>query len=223
MLPEPRRVPPVTTARRRVQDAAMRLFAERGVTQVTVSELAEAAGVARGTVYNQGVDVDALFEQVATDLTAEMTTRIDATLARTRDPAERLALGIRLFVRRASEEPVWGRFVSRFSASSPTLRALMLGGPARDLASGVGAGRLKLRPDQQTAAIAMMSGSVLASILAVLEGHATWRDAGSTAAELFLRALGIAPAEARAISVRALPALANEPPPVRKTRSPVKG
>ena len=40
----------------------MKLFAEQGVTQVTVSTLAAAAGVARGTVYSNVQDIDGLFE-----------------------------------------------------------------------------------------------------------------------------------------------------------------
>ena len=40
----------------------------------------------------------------------------------------------------------------------------------------------------------------------VLEGHQTWREAGSATAELLLRALGIEPAEAHDIS-RSLPDL----------------
>ena len=38
------------TAQDRIQDVALRLFAEKGGTQITVSALAEAAGIARGTV-----------------------------------------------------------------------------------------------------------------------------------------------------------------------------
>jgi AcrR family transcriptional regulator len=39
--------------RRRVLDAARQLFAERGVRAVTMSEVAEAAGVAKGTIFHR--------------------------------------------------------------------------------------------------------------------------------------------------------------------------
>jgi hypothetical protein len=42
----------------------------------------------------------------------------------------------------------------------------------------------------------------------VLEGHQTWREAGTSTAELVLRAMGIEPAEAREISMAELPRLA---------------
>jgi hypothetical protein len=41
----------------------------------------------------------------------------------------------------------------------------------------------------------------------VLEGHQTWRDAGSSKAELLLRALGIDPVQAHQISTSELPSL----------------
>lgn len=186
----------------------MRLYAERGATQVTMSELAEAAGVARGTLYNHGIDADSLFERIATELTAEMTRRIDATLERVDDPRERLAIGIRLFVRRAGEDPTWGRFVARFGASHPTMRGLLASGPAKDLASAIRSHRLPVRKDQVLSALALMSASVVASMMLVLDGIQTWRDAGATNAELVLRALGVPTEDSREIATRPLPELA---------------
>jgi AcrR family transcriptional regulator len=199
-------------ARKRIQNAAMRLFAERGTMQLTVSELADAAGVARGTIYNQNTDVAVLFEQVATSLTHEMSARIQATLASTDDPLKRLALGIRLFVRRAHAEPIWGRFIVRFGVTTPTLRGLLSGRPARDLERAVKDGRLQLRSDQFISVIAMMSGGVFAAIMLVLEGYQTWREAGSSAAELFLRAIGVQHDEALALSRIEVPELVPDEP-----------
>jgi hypothetical protein len=54
----------------------------------------------------------------------------------------------------------------------------------------------------------MTAGSAIASMTLVLEGHKTWRDAGSEVAELILLALGLAPDEARAIASAELPLLA---------------
>ena len=59
---------PLNQASRRIHAAAMKLFAERGVTKVGVSELAAAAGMARGTIYSHVPDVERLFEDVAAGL-----------------------------------------------------------------------------------------------------------------------------------------------------------
>jgi len=76
-----------------------------------------------------------------------------------------------------------------------------------DLQRGVELGRFQLRADQLTTAVTVMSGSVLAAISLVLEGHRTWRDAGSDTAELFLRALGVPAEAARAMATSELPPL----------------
>lgn len=191
----------------RIHDAALRLFAERGVTQVTVSELAEAAGVARGTIYNNFESVGSLFEDVATALTEEMGSSIAASSLHASDPAQHIADGVRFFVRRTAEEPVWGRFLVRFGASTPTLMGLLQRGPRGDVERGVEIGEFTIDQDQISTAVGMLSAGVLAAMMLVLEGQRTWRDAGADAAELSLRALGVAPQRARSLATRELPAL----------------
>lgn len=197
----------MSRSEQRVQDAALRLFAERGVTQVSVSELAEAAGVARGTIYNNFENVDSLFEDVATALTTEMGSRIAASTSRSSEPAQRVADGMRFFIRRAHEQPLWGRFLVRFAPSTPTLMGLLQSAPMEDVRVGVQLGQFSIREDQVPAAVGMMSAGVLAAMSLVLEGHRTWRDAGADAAELFLRALGLTPDAARALATSELPEL----------------
>ena len=67
---------PLTPTRKRIYAAAMKLFAELGVTRVSISELAAAAGMARGTIYSNVNDLDGLFEEVAAQLVREMTERV---------------------------------------------------------------------------------------------------------------------------------------------------
>ena len=55
--------------------------------------------------------------------------------------------------------------------------------------------------------LAMMAGTGLSAVLPVLQGHTTWRDAGSDAAEFVLRPLEIEPEEARSIANLGLPPL----------------
>lgn len=181
------------------------------MTQVTVSDLAEAAGVARGTVYNNFKTIESLFEDVATQLTGEMQALVLASFAQIADPALRLTYGIRLFLRRAHEEPQWARFLVRFGATTPTLRELLRGGPMSDLKMGVEIKRFHLRAEQLEAAVGMISGGVLAAMSLILEGHRTWRDVGTDVAELALRALGLSGETARSMATAELPALTSAP------------
>lgn len=198
---------PSSQARRRIQATAMRLFAERGVTRVTISELAAASGMARGTIYSHVPNIDTLFEDVAAHLAHEMTERIvgDPGLD---DPALRLSIGVRQYIRRAHEEPVWGRFISRFGFSDALLRDVLATAPTADFLAGIESGRYKISREQVPAMVGVLAGSTLAAMVPVLEGHATWRSIGSDAAELILCAAGLERDEAKAIARGELPPLA---------------
>jgi AcrR family transcriptional regulator len=198
---------PISPALARIHRAAMELFAEKGQTQVTVSELAQAAGIARGTVYNNVPSPETLFEAVSAQLAAEMNQRISAGFEDVIDPPQRLANGIRHYIRRAHEEPYWGRFLSRFAFSHRTLQGMWSGPPMRDVLNGLANRDYDFRPEQLPSVIAMIAGSVLTSMYLVLEGHRTWRDAGSDTAELVLRGMGVDAETARRIATAELPPL----------------
>lgn len=200
-------MPPLTAAQRRLHRAALQLFAERGVTQVNVSELAEAAGMARGTVYNNVSDLDGLFSQVAAQLSAEMTERIESSVGQIQDPAQKLANGIRYFTKRAHEDPHWGRFVCRFALSAASLQEIWTGQAVKDLQEGLEKGRYVFQQEQLASVVAFITAAVLGSILLVLEGRKTWRDAGSDAAQFVLTAVGVPREEARALASMELSAI----------------
>ena len=192
---------------RRIHEAALRLFAQTGSSRLNVRDLAQEAGVARGTIYNNVGTVDTLFEVLIGELAAEMHERIHQSFGATSDPAQRLASGIRLIIRRAHEEPHWGRFMCRFCLNAAQLREVWLGQPMKDLRQGIESGRYAIREDQLTAVTAMLTGSTLAAGCLVLDGYRGWREAGSETAELLLRALGLAPEEAKELANAELPLL----------------
>lgn len=198
----------LTAAQARIHQAALRLFAEKGSAGVTMSELAQAAGVARGTVYNNLDSPEALFSTVAAQLASEMHQRVVASYAGIDDPAHRLANGVRFFVRRAHEEPHWGRFINRFAFSNESLQGMWAGPPTQDVLLGISQQRYDFQPEQLPSVLGMIAGTTLSAMFLVIEGHRAWRDAGSEAAELLLRALGVPAEEARQLSRTELPPLA---------------
>lgn len=197
----------LTPAQIRIHRAAIQLFAENGGSQVSVSELAAAAGIARGTVYNNVESPEQLFETVAAQLAHEMHARIMVSFATVNDPVQRLANGCRMFIRRAHEEPHWGRFVNRFSFNTKSLQDLLQSQLLQDVMAGMQAGRYSFRPEQLPGVIAMIAGTVLTSMFMVLEGHRTWRQAGADTTELVLRAMGLPIDQARALATSELPPL----------------
>jgi AcrR family transcriptional regulator len=194
-----------TPTDQRISDAAVRLFVEKGTTQLTISELAQEANVARGTLYRNIGSVDGLFDRIVAELSADMHKRVSATFVGIDDSAARLATGVRLFVRYAHENPIMGRFAVRFGLSDESLRAWMTGPPMADISAGVAAGRYAIGPSSVDSVASLVLGATVSAMWMVLEGHQTWREAGSSTAEFLLRALGIEPAEAHEICTAELP------------------
>ena len=56
----------LSPTQKRIQQAALRLFVEKGVDRVNVKELAHCAKVARGTIYNnQRASTEQIFQEIA--------------------------------------------------------------------------------------------------------------------------------------------------------------
>jgi AcrR family transcriptional regulator len=180
-----------TATQKRIYQAAMQLFAERGGEQLSISDLAQYADLARGTIYKNIESLDRLFEEVAASLVLEMNQRIVDQLKEINDPALKLACGIRLYIKRAHEEPVWGKFMTRFAFTGSAMRELWSGHAVRDVMEGIRQGRYQLKEEQLLSGMAQVGSSVIAAIYLVREGLVTWREAGSSAAELTLRAFGL--------------------------------
>lgn len=200
--------PQSSQARRRIHEAAMRLFSENGSSRISITELADAAGVSRGTVYNHVCSLPGLFGEVAAELSAEMVDRVLPGLGSEPDPALRLALGIRWYVRHAHDDPAWSRFVTRFAFSTTAMKSLWSGPAARDVIAGVSLKRYSIREHELQAAMAFVGSAVLAAMCLVREGLSTWRDAGSQCALMVLQGLGVPASEARALANTELPELA---------------
>ncbi|WP_062989750.1 TetR/AcrR family transcriptional regulator [Nocardia anaemiae] len=192
---------------RRIATAAMKLFAERGSVDVTISELAAEAGIARGTLYRNVESMEGLFAQVRAQLAFELhDTNVRAMDAHgDLDPPLRLAVGTRILVRLAQENPAIGRFIVRYGLTDESLREIMTGPPMQDVAAGVAAGRYVITPGTEVSIASMLLGTTISAMWTVLEGHQGWREAGTGAAELLLCALGVPRDEARQIATSPLP------------------
>jgi AcrR family transcriptional regulator len=64
-----------------IQEATLRVIARKGMTGATVQEIADEAGVAKGTIYLYFRDRDELIEKTFEAAIAQFTARIDAVIA----------------------------------------------------------------------------------------------------------------------------------------------
>lgn len=199
----------MNTTERRIHAAALRLFAARGSKDVTMSELAEEADVARGTLYRNVRSIEQLFQHASAQLVADLHDANARVMDDHRylDPPLRLATAIRMIVRRAHENPAVGRFLVQFGLTEESLREALVGPPMRDLEAGVTAGHYSVAPEMKLSFVSLLIGAVVSAMWMVLEGHQTWREAGTGTAVLVLRALGVPPEEASELANARLPAL----------------
>lgn len=71
-----------------ISDAAVRVAARRGISGASMDEIAEEAGVAKGSLYYNFASKDALFEGLMQEGFARLAEAIDAARAATADPAD---------------------------------------------------------------------------------------------------------------------------------------
>ncbi len=101
--------------------AACALFAKRPWTSVTIDELVQEAGVAKGTFYVHFDDMHALTAAVADDLIRTIDDLIQPQRAATPDPLLRIALGCDAFAGKALEDRPWASLVTRMARSYPSI------------------------------------------------------------------------------------------------------
>jgi AcrR family transcriptional regulator len=85
---------PRATVRERLIDATEEVMRRNGPLRVRIDEVARQAGCSRATVYRHVADKDELVREVLVRLARDRAARMQPTLARIHDPAERIAEGV---------------------------------------------------------------------------------------------------------------------------------
>src|SRR5262249_30418912 len=148
----------------------------------------EHADVGFGTFYNHFQTKQEIIDAVAELSLDDMGELIDQTTAGIGDPAAVLAAALRAIVRRAHEEPVWGRSIIQVLSYSHRAAAPMAERARRDLHRGMEEGRFARLPMDEL--LAVIGGAMNGVNLNVAEGLLR-PEAGDVLAELVLRMLGI--------------------------------
>ena len=197
---------PATRARARTErllvDAALRVFARRGVGAAALHEVAAEAGVSNGTFYNYFRSRDELLAATSLAMAERIFAEITASSVGVDDPAERVAIGTRRFILTAVEDPTWGAALLRLWASTPLLVDRTAMPLLQDLR--LGKRRKRLRYASEAAAMDLVQGSVLAGMRTILERRAGPEHARDIAAAV-LRGLGVAADDADSITNTPLP------------------
>jgi AcrR family transcriptional regulator len=198
--------PQVQRTRARLQEAARRVFGRKGMA-VSINDVVEAAGISRPSFYNYYTTVEQLLESVTEDMVAELNAQIDASVRGVDDPAARIAIGIRQYCKWAHDDPDWANFLLHFGLLNPHIIEVMRRSLLRDIELGVQSGRFPIGNDQVNGVFALIVGGGLAAIMMIRRGLDGHLAIGQKTAQAALRALGIKPKDAAAVSRLPLPEL----------------
>ena len=171
-----------------------------------MQDITDEADVGVGSFYNHFTSKAELFDEAVLDLLAEFGAGLDRVCAGMEDPAEVVAVGIRLTCRLAGSRPGMAKILAlsgpRFLVADRGLAPQAL----RDIHRGIAAGRF-IAPNP-ILALTVMAGSVLAFVQIQLTGIGLVDDDADDLAQTVLTTLGLTSEESRDVSHRPLPVLA---------------
>ena len=103
--------------RREIAEAARRLFGERGSLDVSVDEIAEAAELARSSVYTHFADRDEILRAALALGHDELIGSLESEVRDVSDPIERLVVVFRVLLEQIDQSPLFWRLALSLSAS----------------------------------------------------------------------------------------------------------
>jgi AcrR family transcriptional regulator len=219
---EPRGARRKRETRQRLLEAALRLMAEKGMEGVPINEITEAADVGFGSFYNHFASKEAIHAALVDQVFEEFAQALDRQTGDFADPAEIIAIAVRHTLRRAENEPLWGRFLLREGLTPRTLEQGGLGRRLqRDIQRGIAANRFIVR--DPLFALLSVGGTLLTTLAFCLmpAGNATplmqlrGEDLPERTAATLLELLGLQHADACEVANRPMPSIKPETPPDR--------
>ncbi|MBA5636407.1 TetR/AcrR family transcriptional regulator [Duganella sp. LX20W] len=194
--------------RRHLIESALKLFAERGLEEVVIDDVIVAAGVSRGTFYHYFKTNAELLAAVVEDLGNELMQMIEAVVGTLKDPAERLALGLRLYLHAVQAYPTFAAFMARTGLHAAGPNNLVYEYIPRHLEDGMRAGRFKIADVGM--GLDVVAGIALAAVNSIV-GRAVPPHFPEQATSHILMGLGMTPATAGRLVQLPLPAVALPP------------
>lgn len=182
--------------RAKLIECAMLVFAEKGVGASIIQDVIAAAGVSQGSFYNHFRTNADLLEAVTQELNNELLQRIEAEVGGYKDPALRIATGVRMYLHSARTYPLLGRFVSAVGLHSGGPGSLFYVYLPVHIEQGLKAGRFK--NVSVDVALDLIAGTALATTLRIATGGSDATQPERAVAAI-MRGLGLSGKEADAL------------------------
>ena len=125
--------------------AARELYAAWTFDSVTVDDVVNAAGVAKGTFYVHFDDLDDLKSVVADELAREFDDLLQPRRLSLDDPLERITAGCGAFINEALYNPARAALIARGAAAMPGIARVARGRLNEDIRRAAATGRVRRR------------------------------------------------------------------------------
>lgn len=152
--------------RRHLIEGALKLFAERGLEEVVIDDVIAAAGVSRGTFYYYFKTNGELLAAVSEELGNELIAMVESVVGGIKDPAERLAQGLRLYLHTVQDYPRFAGFVARTGLHAARPGNLVLEYIPRHIEEGMRTGRFKV--GDVAMGLDIVAGIALAAVCSIV-------------------------------------------------------
>lgn len=191
--------------RARLVESALVVFAQKGVGASVIQDVIASAGVSQGTFYNYFRTNEDLLVAVAEELSNELINLIEDEVNKYKDPAVRIATGVRLYLYKARAFPLFARFIVQTGVHLASPNNLIYAYVPQHLEAGFASGRFHRVPME--VALDLIGGQALLAIARLAAGEAA-PDYPEQVVATLLRALGVSLKESGKIAFAPLAPLA---------------
>lgn len=188
--------------RERLMAAAKSVMAETRVEAVTIDDIIRKAEVGKGSFYNHFKTKEDLFYATLDEIIARITSEIAAVIQHLNDPADVLAVGIRMHIKHATADPEIGRFIVNAPASVDMFKRYADPVVHRTIETGLKSGRFHIQ--NRRLFFIMLTSSVNATVLGLLEQQFEGSVTKELAASILVLA-GLDADDARDVASKPLP------------------
>ncbi len=188
--------------RKQLLQAALRIYARKGAGELALNELAEEAGVSNGTVYNYFRSREEVVSAVGVALAEQLSDQVTTLSQGLESGAERLAVGIRTFIRHAIDDPQWASALVSVVHYAEGMRSALADNVRGDLQAGRGQGEFSYA--DEGVALMLVVSATTGAMTALVEGRQV-PNHDAVIAEMILLALGVPADKARRLSTQPMP------------------
>lgn len=176
--------------RQALLDAAMDIYAQDGISSLTLNDLAAKANVSNGTIYNYFKTREEVLEAVSIELANIFGEYIKSISQHISSGSHRTVIGIRLFIRRALFELNWAKALLHVIHFDKGIRSTLANAVRNDLNDGLEEGIFDYSNEE--VALTLLISSTFGVLITVVENRYVEGD-DIKLVEMILKALGTDP------------------------------